>query len=223
MNTTRLCLAVMTMLFCVLLTAGCQKQPRTTADVPRVFSPRYSIAVMPFNQPTESCNLIMGQLPENQGCISVDQLMLLDADLRELLLSRNNGRDYAFETALPPFLATTTNFHASARPQALPQWAKLAKKTGKDFILIPQVLDWHDRAGSKAGVTEAAAVKLEFFLIRTETGTVSKHATFDESQVGLTSNLLTVGDFVKRKGAWVSGRELAMEGMQTMLREMGLY
>ncbi|MDO5537908.1 MAG: hypothetical protein Q4F72_10325 [Desulfovibrionaceae bacterium] len=208
---------------CLALCLGCQRQPKTTAEVPRVFSPRYSIAVMPFSQPTESCDLIMGQLPENQGCIPAEQLMLLDSDLRTLLLSKKNGRDFSFETALPAFLATSTSFHTSAQPQALPHWAKLARKTGKDFILVPQVLDWRDREGSKAGVTSAAGVKLEFFLIRTETGTVSKHAIFEENQVGLTTNLLTVGDFVKRKGAWISGRELATEGMQRMLGEMGLY
>ncbi len=223
MNMHRLCLAVLATLACVLLAAGCQKQPKTTAEVPRVFSPRYSIAVMPFSQPTESCNLIMGQLPENQGCIPAEQLMLLDADLRQLMLTKKNGRDLTFETTLPAFLATGTNFHASAQPQALPKWAKLARQTGKDFILVPQVLAWRDRAGSTAGVRAAAAVKLEVDLIRTETGSVSKHAIFEENQVGLTSNLLTMGDFVKRKGAWVTGRELATEGMQVMLRDMGLY
>ncbi len=190
--------------------------------MPKVFSPRYSIAVMPFHQPTESCNLIMGQLPENQGCIPMDQLMLLDSDLRELLLSKNHSRDFSFETTLPAFLTTSTSFHTSAQPQALPQWARLAKKTGKDFILVPQVIDWHEREGSKAGVTSAAAVTLELYLIHTETGTVAKHTFFEERQEGLTTNLLTIDDFVKRKGAWISGRELAHEGMVTMLKEMGL-
>ena len=48
------------------------------------------------------------------------------------------------------------------------------------------------------------------------------HQVFREKQEGLTSNLLTVGDFFKRKGAWVTGLDLAREGMTMMLQDMGL-
>lgn len=209
-------------LVCVTILAGCQRKPASTADVPRVLSPRYSIAVMPFSQPTDACNLIMGHLPEHQGCIPADQLLMLDEELRALLQSRESTRVFSFEKTLPPFLAASTTYKATSEPQALEGWAKFAKKTGKDFILVPQVLDWHDREGSAAGVTKAASIHIEFYLIRTETGTVHSHQIFREEQQGLTSNLLTVGDFFKRKGAWVTGLELAREGMTIMLQNMGL-
>lgn len=213
---------VLLVLCCLLLLTGCQKRPASTADVPRVLSPRYSIAVVPFSQPTEACNLIMGHLPENQGCIPANQLMQLDNELRTLLTSRESVRSVSFEKTLPAFLAASTSFRATSEPQALPGWAKFAKKTGKDFILVPQVLDWHEREGSAAGVTKSASVHIEFYLIRTETGTVHSHQVFREKQEGLTSNLLTVGDFFKRKGAWVTGLDLAREGMTMMLQDMGL-
>ena len=213
---------LLTLLCLVLLATACQRQPKTTAEVPRALSARYSIAVMPFSQPTASCDLIMGHLPENQGCIPAEQLLLLDEQLRDLLLSKKNSRNLTFEKALPPFLLASTNYHASSQPQALDNWARLAKKTGKDFILVPQVLNWHDREGSKAGVTRAASVHLEFYLIRTATGTVHSHTVYEEQQQGLASNLLNMGYFVKRKGAWVTAQDLAAEGMRTMLEDMGL-
>ena len=117
----------------LLLLTGCQKKPASTADVPRVLSPRYSIAVVPFSQPTEACNLIMGHLPENQGCIPANQLMQLDNELRTLLTGRESVRSVSFEKTLPAFLAASTSFRATSEPQALPGWAKFAKKTGKDF------------------------------------------------------------------------------------------
>lgn len=213
---------VLLVLACALVLAACQRRPASTADVPRVLSPRYSIAVVPFSQPTQACNLIMGHLPENQGCISAEQLMQLDNELRTLLESKEGARSISFVKTLPPFLAPSTSYRATSEPQALPGWAKFAKKTGKDFILVPQVLDWHEREGSAAGVTKSASVHIEFYLIRSETGTVQSHQVFREKQEGLTNNLLTVGEFFKRKGAWVTGIELAREGMTLMLQDMGL-
>ena len=219
---TQFRLSILLVLVVLLLTAGCSRQPRSTADIPVMLSQRYSIAVMPFSQPTDTGSLISGQLPASQGIIPADQLMLLDADLEEKLLSQKKERELSFPKVQPPFAAKGTSFHAASQPQALPGWVSLAQKTGKDFILVPMVLNWHDREGSKAGVTEPAEVHIEFYLIRSDTGTIYNHSVYEERQVGLTSNLLSMGEFVKRKGAWVTARELANEGMDDMLKKMGL-
>lgn len=164
----------------------------------------------------------MGRIPEGQGCISAGEMGLLDADLKELLLSKKNARPYTFEGAGVVPAPSSLRFRAGSQPQALPAWAELARRTGKDFILVPQIIDWHEREGSQAGVTRPASVHLEFFLIRSQSGTVQNHVVYDEEQVGLANNLLTVNDFVKRKGAWVTARSLAREGMEKMVKELGL-
>ena len=207
---------------CLLALMGCQRPARSTAEVPRIFSPRYSLAVMPFTQPTNACELILGHIPEGQGCISSDQMAYLDADLRDLLRARKNGRVVAFEPASVVPHTQPMDYKSSGAPQALASWARLAKKTGKDFVLVPQVLDWRERDGSRAGVSQSASVRLEFFLIHAATGLLQNHVVYDEEQVGLANNLLTMGDFVKRKGAWISARELADEGLAIMLKELGL-
>jgi len=71
-----------------VLAAACQRAPQKTSEIPRVLSHQYSVAVMPFTQPTDACELIMGRIPEGQGCISAGEMGLLDADLKELLLSK---------------------------------------------------------------------------------------------------------------------------------------
>lgn len=205
-----------------VLAAACQRAPQKTSEIPRVLSHQYSVAVMPFTQPTDACELIMGRIPEGQGCISAGEMGLLDADLKELLLSKKNARPYTFEGAGVVPAPSSLRFRAGSQPQALPAWAKLARRTGKDFILVPQIIDWHEREGSQAGVTRPASVHLEFFLIRSQSGTVQNHVVYDEEQVGLVNNLLTVNDFVKRKGAWVTARSLAREGMEKMVKELGL-
>lgn len=147
-----------------VLAAACQRAPQKTSEIPRVLSHQYSVAVMPFTQPTDACELIMGRIPEGQGCISAGEMGLLDADLKELLLSKKNARPYTFEGAGVVPAPSSLRFRAGSQPQALPAWAELARRTGKDFILVPQIIDWHEREGSQAGVTRPASVHLEFFL-----------------------------------------------------------
>ncbi|MBR5051026.1 MAG: hypothetical protein IKX75_06825 [Desulfovibrio sp.] len=204
------------------LALGCSRRPTSTAEVPRVVSPAYSIAVMPFTQPTDACQLIMGRIPENQGCIDNGTLALLDADLRDLLLRKQNGRVFAFEGpgVLPKVDALT--YRSSSQPQALPRWIALGKKTGKDLMLVPMVMDWHERQGSEAGVDKPAHVRVEMYLVRCATGSVVSRGAWEEEQTGLADNLLNVGTFVKRKGQWVTARRLAQEGMESILKEMGL-
>ncbi len=214
--------ALLLILALVLVSSACQRKPKSTAELPYLLSPRYSVAVMPFTQPVSTAELITGTLPQNQGIIQASQLAELDDQLQKLLLARKGQRDLTFGHKAPTSHGSPTHYHAASQPQALAAWAEAARKTGKDFILVPQVLDWHDREGSKAGVTSSASIHLVFYLIRSSTGTIQDRAIYEESQVGLTENLLTVGDFIKRRGAWISGVELAAEGMPRMLRDLGL-
>lgn len=202
---------------------GCQRTPKKTSEVPVVLSHQYSISVMPFTQPKDTCELIMGHMPEKQGCIAPSQLTYLDVDLHEMLKARNkNNRPITFASMAAVPNINGLKFKSGSQPAGLAAWAEVAKRSGKDFILVPQVIDWTEREGSEAGVTTPAHVRLEMYLIRSSTGTIQHRATWEEEQVGLANNLLTVGDFVRRRGTWVSGRDLAKEGMLVMLKEMGL-
>lgn len=84
------------------------------------------------------------------------------------------------------------------------------------------MLDWHQREGSKAGVTNAAHVRVEFFLLRVDEGEVASRSVYDEQQVGLADNLLNMGTFIKRRGQWVTAEQLAAEGMRKAVKDMGL-
>ena len=96
------------------------------------------------------------------------------------------------------------------------------KKQGAQLLLIPQVLDWHQREGSKAGVTESAHVRVEFFLLKVDDGSLMNRSIFEEKQVGLTENLLTVGSFFKRRGTWVTAEDLTVDGMRKAVKDLGL-
>lgn len=204
---------------CFIICA-CARQPASTADVPRLLSQSYRVSVAPFTQPLNPGQLITGQIPEEQGQIPQDELLLLDMDLRDALQGDTNRRYFFIPRQN---LHQELNYsHSTGQPDALARWIAYGKKHDAQLLLIPMVLNWHEREGSQAGVTSSAHVRVEFFLLNITTGTLLNRSTFEEKQVGLIDNLLSVADFVKRKGQWVSARQLAQEGMAKAVRELGL-
>ena len=83
-------------------------------------------------------------------------------------------------------------------------------------------IDWHERQGSTAGVTDPAHVRVEFFLINVASGYVMSRSVFEEKQEGLANNLMNVGTFFKRRGKWVTAEELTIDGMHKAVKDMGL-
>ena len=204
----------------LVLTGGCNRKPASTADVPRSLSHQYKIAVAPFTQPRDISQLIMGQLPQPQALAARDVLIAQDRQLRDVLYTTTK-RSYDFLPRTRP-LPDLKRFHTSERPQALPLWVEYARKTSADILFIPQVLTWRDRQGSAAGVTEPAHVRLEFFLLNIKEGNIIGHSVYEVEQQGLTENLLTVGDFFKRQGKWVTAEELAREAMIKAVKDLNL-
>lgn len=204
----------------LVLTGGCNREPASTADVPRSLSHQYKIAVAPFTQPRDISQLIMGQLPQPQALAARDVLIAQDRQLRDVLYTTTK-RSYDFLPRTRP-LPDLKRFHTSERPQALPLWVEYARKTSADILFIPQVLTWRDRQGSAAGVTEPAHVRLEFFLLNIKEGNIIGHSVYEVEQQGLTENLLNVGDFFKRQGKWVTAEELAREAMIKAVKDLNL-
>lgn len=202
------------------LVAGCQRGRASTADVPYLISPNYNIAVAPFTQPFNMGQMISGMLPESQGKISEEELLSLDLDLREVLRS-STRRQYNFiiGARLPESYYKTGS---SVQPGGLDDWIQYGKKHEAQLLLVPLVMDWHERQGSQAGVTESAHVRVEFYLINIAEGQIMGRSVFEEKQAGLADNLLSFGDFIKRKGQWVSARELTVDGMRKAIKELGL-
>ena len=83
------------------------------------------------------------------------------------------------------------------------------------------------------GVTTPASVNMDIFLLDTRDAAartlpgggelpVVQRSHYAETQEALTSNLLGIGDFFKRKGKWVTAEDLCGEGMDKAILELGL-
>ncbi len=200
------------------LMVACQK---STADIERsssVIPLDLTIGVVPFSQPTTTSKLITGFIPQNQGLITQDVLAQLDIMLRSSL--HTTGRTFNWLAA--PLTINNNDFHESEVPQALEHWLAYGREYRVDFLLVPQVLNWHQRAGSRAGVTESAHVRVEFFLLDIRHGRVFRRSVFEEKQLGLADDLSRVGDFFQRGGGWVKAEELTQDGIDKALDELGL-
>lgn len=57
---------------------------------------------------------------------------------------------------------------------------------------------------------------------RERNGALVSRSHFKEKQVGLSDNLMNFDTFLKRGAKWLTAQELAMEGMQKMIKEFGL-
>jgi hypothetical protein len=208
----------LTALVCCLCIAGCARTPGRTEQA-RIAAGE-TIYVASFTQPTSTSELITGIIPEKQGRVPADMMPALDRNLRGVLAGETK-RTYGW---LPvsgenPGMA---RFHASEQPQALPRWIEYGKKHGAGFLLIPQVLDWHEREGSNAGVIHAARVRLEFFLLNVRSGAVAGRSVYEEEQAGLVDDLLSIGSFIRRRGTWVTADVLAGDGMRKAVKDLGL-
>lgn len=212
-------LKILTILLLAMLVA-CSRSPQTTADIPRLLPPSYRIAVAPFTQPLHPGQLISGHIPEAQGKIPDDTLNSLDLELREALMG-GTKRQYDF-IKRQTIRQDWTEAHNTGQPGGLKFWLEYGRAHDAQFILVPQILDWHERVGSEAGVTDSAHVRAEFYLISIKNGSVMARSIFEEKQVGLIDNLLGTADFFRRGGKWVTATALAREGMQKAVRELGL-
>ncbi len=94
---------------------------------------------------------------------------------------------------------------------------ELARTQGADGIFVGYLYFFRERQGQKYSVVEPAAVAFDMALLDARSGRLVWHADFVETQKALSENLLSIGDFVKRGGRWLTAKELVKDGIKKML------
>lgn len=202
------CLAIVA-LFSLL--AACQKAPTVAPELPDV-----KVGVVGVVQPMGTTDLLAGFIPEDRVLASPQALAAFNEDLMRVLKTQTH-RSYVF-------IPKAAGVDPRDRSGALTHWTKIGKETGVDLLIVPQILDWRERAGSGAGVTTSAALNMDFYLIdvREPEGALVARSHFKEKQVGLSDNLMNFDTFFKRGAKWVTTQELSLEAMDKMMKEFGL-
>lgn len=94
---------------------------------------------------------------------------------------------------------------------------EVGKSLGVDAVLVGEVLRYIDRHGTNLSADRPASVAFVSQLINIKDGETLWQAKFDETQVPLSENLLSLRRFLKAKGAWLTSDELARLGVQETL------
>lgn len=199
----------------ICLLVGCQNK----IEPQRLIMPDTVVAVAPFTQPTQTMELLSGFIPEDQKRISKQTLVALDTLFLDKL--KNSGRSFIFLSDAD--IAGDMVRDERGRKNALITWAARAHAAGADMIIVPQVIDMHERVGGKAGVMSAASVNEDFYLIDARSpATLVMRSHFAEEQKPLASDITKIGSFFRRGGGWLTAEELAAEGMDKALEEFSL-
>jgi hypothetical protein len=89
-----------------------------------------------------------------------------------------------------------------------------------DAVLAGRVLRYRERVGSEIGVKSAASVAFTLDLIDVQRGDVIWSARFDETQKGLSENILSLGDIRERGIRWLTAEQLAQDGVRKMVNQL---
>ena len=95
---------------------------------------------------------------------------------------------------------------------------KIGRALYADAVLVGHIYRFKDRVGMKYSVDSPASVAFDIHLIDISKGNILWVGHFDEIQRSLFENLFKIGTFLKRKGNWITAEEMAVSGLEDVLR-----
>jgi hypothetical protein len=212
-------LVVLAGLCAVLLLAGCARRDRVAAEP---LDADLDLAAAPFTQAEDNADLIYGVVPPKSQHVTDETLDYLDQVMANHLAATASGGSYPGAGATEACALSTPPEPAGTPGRALDYWARVGQCAGIDYLLVPVISYWSEREGGELGSPKPASVVLDFFVVDSREVSVIDHYRYEEQQVALAENLLTVDKFLERGGRFLTARELAAEGIANSLTKLGL-
>ena len=203
---------VFALIVLVLLASSCRRQPQ---GLP--FDESIVVALVPFSQAVTTADLMAGYISPGSQAVSEEALAGLDQSLEARIT-----QPVMASMEMAPCLEQAASALEDQAYSRLDYLVEAGKCAGADYVLSPQVLYWKEREGSAVGVTEPAGVAIDFHVVDVAEHSLDARVHFEEDQVSLAENLLTIDKFVSRYGAWLTARELAEEAIDKAVLELGL-
>ncbi len=201
-----------------VLATGCQKQ----TPPPRDLTVAKTLGVAPFSNPQHAWELLAGCDPSMCNIVKPEVLLKLNQALAAELEA--GGRSYVPRSVVRGCQETSKveDLPGSPQAQALQYWLGVGSCAGVDYLLVPQLMFYRERAGGDWGVSEPASVIMYVFLLDVKNQGIARRFSFDETQAALSDNLLDAGTFFKRGGKWITAEQMAAEAIKEAVRELGL-
>jgi len=96
---------------------------------------------------------------------------------------------------------------------------EIGRALNADAVFAGYIYRFRERVGGEYSVDLAASVAFDIHLIRVEDGRVLWSAHFDETQQVLSDDLFRLGLFLRRKAKWITAKEMAISGLEDMLKD----
>ena len=178
------------------------------------------LGVAPFTQPLETGDLFAGYMTDELPAIDQKIMGDLDIEFAEVLAQESSNSFVPVHSAAACHRQMADLF--AGKQAALRKWSALGRCMGVDLLVVPQVLEYRERDGGEYGVIKPAKVVMDTYVLDVNSESLLSRSRYDETQSSLSDNLLETGKFLKRGGKWVQASELAREGMEKAVRELGL-
>lgn len=96
---------------------------------------------------------------------------------------------------------------------------KMDKVPATEAVCIGRIYHYNERKGGNYSVSEPASVAFDMRIVRVSDGQVLFYCDFDETQKPLSSNIMNIRSFLKRKGRWIKAEEMALSAMDEALKD----
>jgi len=209
------------LLVAVLFTGACSSAPKSASAVLPDSVTLKTLAVMPYIDMYSiygrnvSFNCPLCGRSEMIDVVSEDADVFLTEALYEQLKKRGGYE------LIPPGQAegvqSTLLLDPAAKTSDLDVLLTVGRKLKADAVLLGRVYRFREREGEAYSVQTPAAVTFDLLLIEVDNGRLLWEGHYSESQQPLSENLYNFGTFLKRKGKWVTARELATGGLEQIL------
>jgi hypothetical protein len=97
---------------------------------------------------------------------------------------------------------------------------KIGELVYADAVLTGRMLRYRERVGGDIGVQSPASVAFTIELIDVQRGDVVWSTRFDETQKGLSENILSLGDIRERGLRWLTAEQLAQDGVRKIINQL---
>ncbi len=158
------------------------------------------------------CGQVMatGFVPDSAGPFMTSQIVSL--------MEKNEGYTILSSDGSQDLLSGMMSGPDNAAAAYLNLYIGIGKRAGADAVLIGHIFRFQERKGNRASVESPASVAFDLHLIDVESGRIVWTGNFDQTQRPLSENLLELGSFIKRGASWVTAEELALGGLEDILR-----
>ena len=200
-----------------LLLAACSKPRQPPLPVGSL-----KLGVADFMQPITASDMLAGYAPEDAA--QVDKKVLNEADaLFATVLAEKSKNTFRGKASSQHCTQTVRDQGGRSNNQAaLRYWSAVGRCMGVDLLVVPHLYEWRERDGSAIGAAAPAKVVMDIYVLDVRNEALISRSHFDETQSALSSNLLEADKFFKRGGKWITAHDLAREGMEKAIKELGL-